>query len=105
MPRKQASRTVLVKKVRNRTWAGNHRIQHSSRNNSRTLTRKRSLRTPSQRLGGRGVCWLVDGSVSIRSSSLRWFGNLAKGWIPIGAGKKVKVYFRAGPAAGPPEDH
>src|SRR5438874_2460981 len=46
MPRKQASRTTLVKKVRNRTWAGNQRMQASCRNRSRTLTMNRSPAGP-----------------------------------------------------------
>src|SRR2546429_3773613 len=65
MPTKQASRTVLVKKVRNRTWAGNQRMQASSRNRMSTLIRNRS---PLARkgdvgvgsgLGGRGLSMLM----------------------------------------------
>src|SRR5262245_66452294 len=42
MPRKQASSTTLVKKVRNKTWAGNQRMQASSRNRIRMLIKNSS---------------------------------------------------------------
>src|SRR5437764_439762 len=44
MPRKQASRMVLVKKVKKRTWAGNQRIQASSRKRSNRLIKNNSTR-------------------------------------------------------------
>ena len=44
MPRKQASRMVLVKKVRSSTCAGNQRIQASSRKRISTLIRNSSAR-------------------------------------------------------------
>src|SRR6266568_1848452 len=41
IPRKQASSTVFVKNVKKRTWAGNHRMQASSRNRiSQLITNK-----------------------------------------------------------------
>src|SRR5882672_1860702 len=62
IPRKQASRTVLVKKVKKSTCAGNQRMQASSRNRISQLTRNKYpvARTLEVGAGARGSAWLLS---------------------------------------------
>src|SRR6185295_1146497 len=67
MPRKQASSTTLVKKVRNTTVLANHRIAASSKNRIRKLIRNRSRYAR----GTGGHCYCVAASYSKKRSDVR----------------------------------
>src|SRR5687768_5548648 len=76
MPRKQASRTILVKKLRNTTVAAYQRITASSRNRIRKLIRNSST------CGRRGMGLLFFFFVLPRILLIFWHGRSAPPGIP-----------------------